>query len=203
MRIILRSAVVLTLLLGAGCADADDTAGGGKLSVVASFYPLAHAAERVAGDRAVVRNLTPVGSEPHDFEPSPRHIDQVEGADLVLYLGTAFQPAVAELAKSAGDKSVDLFRSLRVDSDDPHVWLDPQLMQTVAETIAAELTRVDPAGRYAYAGNAGRYIEELGRLGAEFDVGLANCERNILVVPHASFEYLAAPHQLEQEPIAG
>ena len=207
MRIILRIAVglvaALTVLLGGACSERDDRADGGKVQVVASFYPLAHAAERVAGDRAVVRNLTPVGSEPHDFEPSPRHIDQVEDADLVLYLGSAFQPAVAELAKSAGDKSVDLFRGLRVDSDDPHVWLDPELMQGVAETIAAQLSRVDPAGRDVYAANAARYREELGRLAGELDTGLANCERNILVVPHASFEYLAARHQLEQEPIAG
>ena len=205
MRIILKTLAVATVsLLGAGaCSDGGDTAENGTVDVVASFYPLADAARRVAGDRGDVRNLTPVGSEPHDFEPSPRHIDQVEDADLVFYLGTAFQPAVAELAEGAGDKAVDLLRGLRVESDDPHVWLDPELMGGIVEQIAAELSRVDPEGRDLYAENAARYREDLGRLAAEFDTGLANCERNIMVVPHASFEYLAARHQLEQEPIAG
>ena len=203
MRIILRIGLGLAIVVGGACSDAEDTAGNGKVHVVASFYPLAHAAERVAGDRAVVRNLTPVGSEAHDFEPSPKQIDQVADADLVFYLGTTFQPAVADLAESTGERGIDLLRGLGVEGDDPHVWLDPELMEGIVEKIESELARVDPEGRDIYAANATRYREDLGRLAAEFDGGLANCERNIVVVPHASFEYLVSRHQLEQEAIAG
>lgn len=193
---------MLAVVLGGACADADDTAAG-KVQVVASFYPLADAARRVGGDRVDVANLVPTGAAAHDFEPDPRQIDRVQAADLVLYLGSTFQPAVAELADGLGDRGVDLLASLRVGSDDPHVWLNPALMEGVAEKVREELTRVDPGGGGLYAANTARYRDELRRLAAEYDAGLADCERNILVVPHASFEYLTAPHQLEQEAIAG
>src|SRR5688572_21430453 len=36
---------------------------------------------------------------------------------------------------------------------DPHFWMDPQRMSTAADTIAAELTALDPAGKDVYAAN--------------------------------------------------
>ena len=89
--------VVLGLVALAGaCGDGDDTgaAGDGEIGVVAAFYPLAEAATRVGGDRVAVTNLTAPGVEPHDVELSPRQVDAIEDADVLLYIGAGFQPAV-------------------------------------------------------------------------------------------------------------
>ena len=55
----------------AGCtakeSGADDQ---GKLSVTTSFYPLYDFAKKVGGDRISLTNLTPAGTEPHDWEPT-------------------------------------------------------------------------------------------------------------------------------------
>src|SRR5262249_39257824 len=58
-----------------------------KPRVVASFYPLAYAAQRVGDGRVTVSNLTPAGAEPHDLELTPDQIDAVLDADLMLELG--------------------------------------------------------------------------------------------------------------------
>lgn len=205
MRIILRTGLVLVALVGAAaCSDDGGDKSSGRVQVVAGLYPLADAARRVAGDRASVTNLTPAGAEPHDFEPTPSHVERVNDADLVLYLGDRFQPAVADLAEGRGDKAVDVLEGIELlGDDDPHVWLDPERMQQIATTIEQALTRVDPEGRSEYAANAARYRDRLGELASELDAGLASCERNILIVPHASFEYFGDRHQLEQEPITG
>ena len=79
----------------------------GRLSVVASFYPLVDATRGVGGDRVEVTNLTPAGVEPHDIELNPRQLDRVADADLVLYLGGGFQPAVEDAARRAR-RAVDL-----------------------------------------------------------------------------------------------
>ena len=42
--------------------------------MVAAFYPLAYAAERVGGPSFNVKNLTPPGSEPHDLELTPQEV---------------------------------------------------------------------------------------------------------------------------------
>src|SRR5438128_5629110 len=94
----------LLALLTAGCgrgrgAGTDSPpAGAGRPQVVANFYPVSEAARRVGGDRIAVTNLTPAGAEPHDLELSPRQVDLIEGAGLVLYLGHGFQPGVEKVA---------------------------------------------------------------------------------------------------------
>jgi zinc transport system substrate-binding protein len=112
-----RFALVLTSALslvavGCGGGEAARDERDGKLRVVASFYPVAEAAGRVAGERAEVTNLTPAGTEPHDLELTPRQVDQLEDADLVLYLGGGFQPALEKVASRRDGAKVDLLEAL-------------------------------------------------------------------------------------------
>lgn len=207
--------VILFLMLSGGCAG-DESVQGGRLSVVAGFYPVFEAADRVAGDRADVLDLTRPGAEPHDIELSPRDVDQVLDADLLLYLGGGFQPAVEELAAGREGPSVDLLEDLPLregahedredhpgEGVDPHVWLDPLLMAQVVDRIAAGLSEVDPAGAQEYARRAGAYADEIRVLHQEFEQGLATCDRRILVTAHDAFGYLADRYGLDQEGIAG
>ncbi|MBB2921428.1 metal ABC transporter substrate-binding protein [Cellulomonas cellasea] len=85
------------LVLG-GCAStpADD----GRLSVLASFYPLQVVAAGVGGDRVSVDSLTPPGAEPHDLELSPAQVARLGAADLVVYLGE-FQAAVDDAVQAS------------------------------------------------------------------------------------------------------
>lgn len=113
---------VLPVLVLAACGDDDDDTAAGdaaggteRLSVVASFYPLAEAVTRVGGDVVEVSNLTPAGVEPHDVELSPDQVDELEDADLVLYLGAGFQPAVAEIAERRDGATLDLAESLALE----------------------------------------------------------------------------------------
>ena len=101
--------------------------------VVASFYPLAYAAERVGGDRVEVTNLTPAGAEPHDLELTPKQIDELLDADLVLDLGRNFQPAVEKAAEQRDGPTVKVLDVLpiktggkKVDESDPQS-LDPHV----------------------------------------------------------------------------
>ena len=68
----------------------------GTLSVVAAFYPVDEAAQRVGGDLVDVTNLTAPGVEPHDLELAPDQAEAIATADVVLYLGEGFQPAVQD-----------------------------------------------------------------------------------------------------------
>ena len=52
--------------------------------------------EQIGGDGVDVRNLTPPGVEPHDLELSGATSATIADADLVLYLGGGFQPALED-----------------------------------------------------------------------------------------------------------
>ena len=181
------------LAIAAGCGG-NASAGDGREDVVAGFYPLAFAAEEIGGRDVDVTNLTPAGSEPHDIELSVRDVEHVLDADLVLYLGGGFQPALEEAAGETHGKAVDLLDGLDVSDDDPHVWLDPVRYARMVEAIGRAL-RKEAAGRALAA--------RVRALDAEYRSGLASCERRELVTSHAAFGYLAERYGLEQVSVTG
>jgi zinc transport system substrate-binding protein len=105
-------AIVGGPLVACGADAGAGGAGDGSALVVAGFYPLAEAAQRVGGPDDEVVNLTPPGVEPHDLEVSPDQVADLEDADLVLYLGGGFQPAVEEVADRRDGPSLDLLDAL-------------------------------------------------------------------------------------------
>src|SRR5215468_5000728 len=101
-----RATSVAVLVVAALLASVGNAHAASRQSVVASFYPIAWAAQQVGGDRVSVTNLTPAGAEPHDLELTPDQIDEVLDADLVLELGRNFQPAVEHAAEQRDGPTV-------------------------------------------------------------------------------------------------
>lgn len=188
----------------AGCSRANGSPEEEGLTVVASFYPLFEAAERVGGDRVEVRNLVPSGIEPHDLELTSRDADALLDADVVLFVGGGFQPAVQEFVASREGGSVDVLGASPPGSRvDPHVWLDPVMMEAIVGRIAATFSEADPPGSGVYAANAREYGAEIARVHQDYLDGLASCDRRLIVVSHAAFGRLAARYGLQQEAISG
>ncbi|MCI0690196.1 MAG: metal ABC transporter substrate-binding protein, partial [Sporichthyaceae bacterium] len=86
---------------------------------------------------------------------------------------------------------------------DPHLWLDPTRLATIATKLSEKLAEFDPDNASAYRTRATELGTELGRLDREFADGLSNCERHEIVVSHAAFGYLADRYGLRQIPITG
>lgn len=192
------------MALAAGLAACGDDGGGGaEVEVIASFFPLAEVARAVGGEHADVTTLTPPGVEPHDLELSTGQVGRATDADVLLYLGGGFQPAVADLAERVGGRAVDLLEGLPLVDDDPHVWLDPTLMSRMSVTVQGALARVDPDHRDEYTANAARFRETLAELDRDLETGLVDCERNIVVTSHAAYRYLTSRYGLEQEAVTG
>lgn len=209
--------LVLTAASLAACG-ADGSAGDGRPTVVAGFYPLAEAAGRAGGDAVEVVNLTPPGVEPHDLELTTRQVDRIEDAALVILLGGGFQPALEEAAERRSGPTLLVLDALELDDHgdeeadddghghgdgDPHVWLDPSAMVEVAEVIAAALAEAVPDDEAAIRDRVAGYVEELRALDGRFEAGLAGCERDTFVTAHAAFGWLADRYDLSQESIAG
>src|SRR5919201_3064301 len=187
-------------LCAAGCGSASGSHG--RRTVVAAFYPLAFAAERVGDGKVAVTNLTPAGAEPHDIELTPREVADLQKADVVLYLSHEFQPAVQEAVAGASGKRVDLLSGIglrrgvgeEAGKSDPHVWLDPVLFARIVDRVGAVLGQ--PRRSRALVAR----VLALDRL---YRSGLAHCASRDFVTSHAAFGYLAALYHLHQIPITG
>lgn len=177
----------------------------GDPRVVASFYPYAFVAEQVGGSHIEVDNLTSPGVEPHDVELKPKQVGAVQEADLIVYQ-RGFQSAVddaVDQADRSGDDVLDVATTVEAGHDDPHTWLDPTTMITVAHAVEKRLSNADPDHASTFAANADRLERELTRLDAAFADGVKTCRTRTIVTSHAAFHYLAERYRLKQVPIAG
>jgi len=178
--------------------------------VVAAFYPLAWAARAVGGGAVTVEDLTPAGAEPHEIQLTARQRSAIEGASLVFFLGRGFQPELESAARDVGDRAVDLLPGLSLLpskeeglSADPHVWLDPALMNVIATKIADSLASVDAAGAAGYRARAATVVQELSALDVAFRTRLATCGLKTLVTTHEAFGYLARRYGLTELGLTG
>jgi zinc transport system substrate-binding protein len=220
--------VAAALALSA-CGGAEAGASSDRVSAVVGFYPYAFVTERVGGDDVEVTDLTASGGEPHDLELTPRQVGAVGEADLVVY-SEGFQPAVDEaVAQQAEDRALDVLSTVELrdggahgheeaheeghaeegheddehGSGDPHVWLDPVRLATIATAVADRLAEVDPDSAADYRARAEELGAELTALDDELRAGLASCERSEVVTSHDAFGYLTDAYGLEQVAVAG
>lgn len=172
-------------------------------TIVAAFYPLAYAAEQVAGPDATVINLTPPGAEAHDIELTAQQVAQIADADLVLYI-PGFQPAVDEaVQQQAGDRALDVTQAITLLPGDPHVWLNPLNMAIIGDEIADRLSTTTPDLAGAVQDGAAALSSAMETLNDEWKAGTTTCANRDLVVSHEAFGYLAAAYGFTQVGIAG
>ncbi|MEM4366728.1 MAG: metal ABC transporter substrate-binding protein [Candidatus Anstonellales archaeon] len=142
-------ALPLAALLLLGCIEA------GKPKVAVTLYAYGHMAERIGGGRVQVVYLLPEGSSEHITEPSPSKLFEAQGSQLLIYNGEIDEWATG----------VDARKKLRMydyaGGGNPHIWLDPVLMQSLAAKVKEALIEIDPEGEAIYEANAESYINEL------------------------------------------
>lgn len=185
-----------------------------KVAVVASFYPLYDFARRVGGDRVAVRNLTPAGAEPHDYELTPRDVIAAYRARVLIYNGASFEPwaqkllaqvpgRVVRVNASGGIRLAPIASGQDRGRIDPHVWLDPVLAQRQVDNILRGLVDADPAGKAQYEANAAAFKARLGALHERIQRTLTPCRKKVFVASHAAFGYFATRYGLTQVAIGG
>jgi zinc transport system substrate-binding protein len=220
----LGAAGVLGTLGLTGCGMSHGDRKDGKVSVIASFYPMQFLAQRIGGDHVDVQSLTKPGTEPHDLELSPQQTGQLSDADLVVYL-KGLQPAVDEAVAQSDARHVadaSTYTSQEKHGDDvhgekghahgarsgtsgadPHIWLDPVRYAQVAKGVGAQLAKADPKHKDTYRKRTRALVDRLGALDKDFRKGLKKREGDTFVTTHSAFGYLAERYGLHEEGVAG
>ena len=195
-----------------------------KIQIVAGFYPLAFAAEGVAGDLAEVVSLAGPGVEPHDLELTPGDVAKINDADLVVYI-PEFIPALDAVVKTLDQsKVINATQGITLISGDshshegeeshseeeghsdesatdPHIWLNPNNMVLIGNSIAKALNALTSDS--AIDENRSNFENALTTLASDYTAKLANCSIKALVVSHEAFGYIANAYGFEQVGISG
>jgi zinc transport system substrate-binding protein len=212
--IILGVLVVLTLIALVKLSPTRATSAG-KVTVTATFYPMAEFARQIGGDRVTVDTLVRPGVEPHDYEPTPGDLTRLYRSKVFVYNGAGLETWVPRLRDelsanhviaanaSAGIQLDQLAPGSGESGVDPHIWLDPVRAAAEVSNIEAGLVRADPAGAAYYHGRAAAYRQQLAALDAAYRTGLSQCARHDIVTSHQAFGYLGDRYGLTITAISG
>ncbi|MEI6728712.1 MAG: zinc ABC transporter substrate-binding protein [bacterium] len=224
LKLIVTLSIVVALVLG-GVLTRNRTAKPltNKLQVTTSFYPLYFFTSQIGGDLVAVNNITPAGSEPHEYEPPSSQIKDIYKSKLFIFNGAGLDPWATKIQSDLEKNSVpsveitkDLevlkplqeeYKSLNSENEtkelDPHLWLDPVLAIRQAQIITQNLVKVDSANKAVYEQNSLQLITKLNQLNQDFKLGLSKCQKNEIITSHNFMQYVAIRYGFKSTPISG
>lgn len=207
--------VLLLLCLLTGCvqqqgnneAQTDDDA----LALVATTYPLYLFTQSVIKDAEGI-SVLPLVNQPvsctHDYTLTVNDMKVLEAADVLLLNGAGFDDfalsALGGLPEEAQPLQIDCsaqIEPLNLENShqdsatmgdlDPHFWMDPARAATIVETIATELSALDPENADLYRKNADEAMFDLIALRDDLRNRMDVLSCRELVTFHDGFSYFA------------
>ncbi|MDK2966726.1 metal ABC transporter substrate-binding protein [Lacrimispora sp.] len=226
MKAVLFTAAVSAALLS-GCGQKEDIQDSGKLTVMASFYPMYDFAVKIGGDKVAVANMIPAGTEPHDWEPATKDIANLEKADVFVYSGAGMEHWAEDVLKTLKNQNLTVAEASsgitlmkgheheegenqEAESEehehgefDPHVWLSPANAKIEMENIKDAFVKADPENEAYYQANYESYAGKFDELDKKYKDTLSPLPNKSVVVAHEAFGYLCDAYGLTQMGIEG
>ncbi len=139
---------------------------------------------------------------------------------IFFYDGPFLEPWAADLAASSNPDiqlvtfadaipgpAYDTMKSRYADfpnmTQDPHLWLSPQLTEYYVAYVARRLSETDPQNASDYQENAALFEKRLEQLDSDYSAGFSNCTTRTFLSSHAFLDYTAAAYNLTPISIAG
>lgn len=171
--------------------------------VYSSFYAMDSFVKTIGGENIVHHSVVPLGSEPHDFEPSAKDMAKLSDADLFVHSGHGIDEWVKDVAAELPDtvSVVCASEHIEADGNDPHVWLSTTNAKEQLKTICDALSVVDEANFPKYRQRLSEYTEQIDELEAEYKN--AGFEGKKLFVTHGAYGYLCSEFGMEQIALEG
>lgn len=207
-RVMMLGMSMICVLALVGCGNAPSAAGvaegaPGAKRVLATFTIIADMASEVAGDKLVVESITKIGTEIHDYEPTPSDIVRAQKADLVLNNGLGLERWFQKFMGALSDvKSVDVSTGVAPipisegsykNKPNPHAWMSLRNAPIYVENIRAALVELDPANADTYNANAAAYITKFQPLEDQLTqtIAVIPADQRALVTCEGAFSYFA------------
>lgn len=216
-RLITAILILVVSIVFAGCnnkikADKEKSAisqgANGKINVVVSFNALKEFTEAIGGDKIDVKVIVPEGTEPHDFEPKPRDMEDINDAQVFIYNGLNLENWVDKTLTAIDNKklvTVDASKNIEVIQNngqiDPHIWLSLKNAQIESENILEALVKVDATNKPYYEKNYNDFISKLQKLNEEYSNKFNTLSNKNFITGHAAFAYLCRDFNLKQNSV--
>ncbi|MBZ7935878.1 MULTISPECIES: metal ABC transporter solute-binding protein, Zn/Mn family [Campylobacter] len=179
-------------------------------TVSVSIPPQAFFVEKIAGDTVKINIILPPNTNEHHFEFKPSVMKKLEQSEIYFTIGLEFEkifidkfhhnfPNLEIVNMQKNIKLLDFQDSHH--QKDPHTWLDPVLVQTMALNIYDALIQKYPENKNLYKENLNKFLAELDNLNLQISSKLENIKQKEFIVYHPSWAYFAKRYHLIQIPV--
>jgi ABC-type Zn uptake system ZnuABC Zn-binding protein ZnuA len=186
-----------------------------RINVVATTTIVGDVVKNIGGDAIHLDVLLPVGTDPHSFQPTPQDVIKVTKADVIFMNGIGLEEYMESLLENAdsGDRIVNVSegvpllktsnqydQDIQHETNDPHVWMDPNNVVVWVDNIEATLSIIDPENSTLYGTNKENYLLALFELDQQIRNQVAQIpeSQRKLVTDHQVFGYFANRYGFNQ-----
>ncbi len=203
--------VVLALFMTGPFLDTA-AAGDDRPLVFVSIPPQKFVVETLVPNGVRVEFLLPPGASPATYEPTPRQMARLDRAAVYLQIGSPFEgPLLAKLTDLMPDlEVVDCRKGIELvpitghshghdeGFPDPHIWMDPTRMKTIAATTAGALRGLLPEAADEINRRLDGFELALDAVDREITAKLASFSGREILVFHPAFGYFTRRYGLQQ-----
>lgn len=185
-----------------------------RLKVVTTYPYIASIAGHIGGDKIKVDFLARGDYDPHTIVPKPSYIARLRKANLLIINGAQLEIGwLPPLLKQANNPSVnpgmqgflDLSRSIKLidvpisvsreqgdihPDGNPHYYLDPHNIPTLAKSIARKLCELDMHNSAYYEKNLAAFNHMWNAKMAEWNHKLSTLRGKKVIEYHKNYDYL-------------
>jgi zinc transport system substrate-binding protein len=216
--------VVICLLMLSGCNQKSDLdiADSTKIDVFVTAPPHAWLIKQIGGDKVNVHKLLTPGDDPHTFEATPKQMLQVKKSDVFFTSEMRLEEILIDrflLNSSNSQENSPKLVPLNPHSEaqnkehnhtvshaeahdcavnDPHNWLNPDMLYIQASSIASGLSLIIPVDSSYFNKNLHIFLDSLKECKNTLDNLLEPHSDKSFIVFHPSFGHFADAYGLTQ-----
>jgi len=192
-----------------------------KIKVMVSILPQVTFVQEIGGNKVEVNEMIPPGFSPATYEPSPEQLKTLQNAEIYFRIGhIPFEKSQMEKLQNLNTKMqiVDTSEKIRLltlkehsheekeeheheESNDPHIWLSPQLVKIQAQHIYDTLVNYNPENKAYFSKNYNQFVKKLETLDQKLQQTFASVQDKTFLVFHPAFGYLAHDYGFIQKAI--
>ena len=214
-----KKSVLSLALLGATAVSSAD--------VLTTIKPLGFIANAITDGVTETKVLLPTSASPHDYSLKPSDVEQLQSAQLVVWIGEEMEsfleksieklpkekvltledvPAIKELVEHSGEEKEDKHEHKHSHNhahdghdhdEDWHIWLSPKAGEQIAEQIAERLSQQLPEQKAKIAENLANFKATLATKSSEIAKQLEPVKSKGYYTFHDAYGYFEEAYGLK------
>jgi len=165
--------------------------------------------ENIVGDAYEVRSLVAGMENPHTLDLSGSKAKLVQNADLIIFNGMGLEGWAEQVKSGLKPKETPLISvgdSLQGDSlirhgDNPHIWMDPRIVQSMSKIILTAIQQLNPDSAEVFRDHADLFTGRLDTLYEDVGYKLAPLSGSKVVAQTPGLDYFFSAFNIERSAV--